>query len=83
MRLPAFLALAAAPWLVLAAACVDGATPDCSTPSAGCIVVPADASTDASDGSTSDAPASDAADAADAADAPKADASDAGDAKTD
>ena len=82
MRLPALLVLASAPWLALAAGCVDGATPDCTKPNSGCVVALTDASaTDASDASVPDASDSDATDAA--ADAPKADGGDAGDAKTD
>lgn len=84
MRLPAFLGIVAAPLVVLAAACVDGATPDCTTPNSGCFVAATDAATEAGDASTSDAHATDA--AADAAtdDAPDdAAKADAGDAKTD
>jgi len=81
MRLPAFLALASVPLLVLAAACVDGATPDCSKQNSGCFVVPTDAATtDAADAASeaSDASSGDATDATDAAtDALKADAADA------
>lgn len=62
MRLPAFLALAAAPLFVLAAACVDGATPDCTKPNSGCVSVPTEASTEAGDSAAADA-ASDAPDA--------------------
>ena len=62
MRLPAFFALAAAPLFVLAAACVDGATPDCTKPNSGCVSVPAEASTEAGDSAAADA-ASDATDA--------------------
>ncbi|HEX7604223.1 MAG TPA: hypothetical protein VF316_21540 [Polyangiaceae bacterium] len=85
MRLPAFLALASVPLLVLAAACVDGATPDCSKPNSGCLVVPTDAATtDAADAAeASDASSGDATDATDAATDAKADGGDAGDAKTD
>lgn len=84
MRFPIFLALAAAPWFVLAAACVDGATPDCTKPNSGCIAGPVEASAEAGDGSTSDA-ASDATDAGstDALQADAGDAGDAGDAKKD
>lgn len=82
MRLPAFLALASVPLLALAAACVDGATPDCSKPSSGCLVVPTDAATtDAAD--ASDASSGDATDATDAATDARADGGDAGDAKID
>jgi len=81
MRLHAFLVLASAPLLALAvAACVDGATPDCTSPTSGCIVVPADGSTtDATDAASeaSDASTSDANDADATPDAPKADAGDA------
>jgi len=80
MRHPALLALTLAPLLVLAAACVDGATPDCTLPNSGCIVVQKDASTEAGDGSASDA-STDATDAG--TDGPKPDAGDAGDAKND
>ena len=82
MRLPVFLALAAAPLFVLAAACVDGATPDCTKPNSGCVFTPVEASAEAGDGATSDA-ASDATDAGDALQIDAGDAGDAGDAKKD
>lgn len=84
MRLPALFVLVAAPLMVLGAACVDGATPDCSLPNSGCGVPPTDAAAEASTSDASLDAAADAADAADAAgDAVKPDAGDAGDAKTD
>ena len=82
MRLPVFLALAAAPLFVLAAACVDGATPDCTKPNSGCVFTPVEASAEAGDGATSDA-ASDATDEGDALPTDAGDAGDAGDAKKD
>jgi len=61
---------------LLGTACVDGTTPDCSTPSSGCYPVDAagnDGQTDASDASSEDgsdgSPIVDAADAGDAGDA--------------
>lgn len=82
MRLPVLLSLAAAPLFVLAAACVDGATPDCTKPNSGCVFTPVDAAAEAGDGATSDA-ASDATDAGDALQTDAGDAGDASDAKKD
>ena len=85
LRHYAVLVLATTPWLAFAAACVDGATPDCTKPNSGCVVAPAtDGSADVSsgDGSVTDTATSDATDANADARAEGGDA-DAGDAKID